>query len=100
MKSIFSNRIVIGAVMLGATAFAAAMINYHLTNTYKFGAAPGDREYFDYITFDPDSRRLYLTHGSEVLVVNADTGEEAGNISGLKRSHGVAVVPEVGRGFI
>jgi hypothetical protein len=67
-----------------------------LTNTYKFGAAPGDREYFDYITFDPDWRRLYLTHGSEVLVANADTGDEVGKISGPKVSHSVAVVPEVG----
>jgi DNA-binding beta-propeller fold protein YncE len=100
MKSMLGNRIVIGAVMLVATAFAAITISYHLTNTYKFGAAPGDREYFDYITFDSDSRRLYLTHGSEVLVVNADTGDEVGKISGLKVSHGVAVVPEMGRGFI
>lgn len=93
MKSLFSNRILIGAVMLGTTTFAATTINYRLLNTYKFGAAPGDREYFDYITFDADSRRLYLTHGSEVLVVNADTGVEVGKISGLKVSHGVAVVP-------
>ena len=100
IKSIFSNRIVIATVTLGATAFAAATITYRLTNTYKFGAAPGDREYFDYITFDSDSRRLYLTHGSEVLVVNADTGEEVGKIPGLKVSHGVAIVPEVGLGFI
>jgi hypothetical protein len=100
MKSIFYNRIMLGALMFGVTAFAATTVNYHLANTYKFGAAPGDREYFDYITFDPDSRRLYLSHGSEVLVVNADTGEEEGKISGLKQSHGVAVVPEVGRGFI
>jgi DNA-binding beta-propeller fold protein YncE len=100
MKSIFCNRIIIGAMMIGVTAFAATRINYHLANTYKFGAAPGDREYFDYITFDPDSRRLYLSHGSEVLVVNADTGAEEGKISGLKVSHGVAVVPELGRGFI
>jgi len=100
MKSIFCNRIMLGALMLGVTAFAATTVNYHLANTYKFGAAPGDCEYFDYITFDPDSRRLYLSHGSEVLVVNADTGEEEGKISGLKQSHGVAVVPEVGRGFI
>jgi DNA-binding beta-propeller fold protein YncE len=32
--------------------------------------------------------------------VNADTGKEEGKISGLKRSHGVAVVPDLGRGFI
>ena len=100
MKSIFCNRILIVALLVGVTAFAATPINYHLANTYKFGAAPGDREYFDYMTFDPDSRRLYLSHGSEVLVVNADTGEEEGKISGLKLSHGVAMVPEVGRGFI
>jgi len=85
---------------LGVTAFGATPISYHLANTYKFGAAPGDREYFDYITFDPDSRRLYLSHGTEVLVVNADTGAEEGKISGLKQSHGVAVVPEAGRGFV
>jgi len=103
MKSI--SRLALGAtmlatIMLAMTALAATPINYHLANTYKFGAAPGDREYFDYITFDPDSRRLYLSHGSEVLVVNADTGKEEGKISGLKQSHGVAVVPEAGRGFI
>jgi hypothetical protein len=110
MKSTFCNRVILrrmtlGAamlivMMLGATAFGATPVSYHLANTYKFGAAPGNREYFDYITFDPDSRRLYLSHGSEVLVVNADTGAEEGKISGLKQSHGVAVVPEAGRGFI
>jgi hypothetical protein len=71
MKSTFCNRILIVALLVGVTAFAATTITYHLANTYKFGAAPGDREYFDYITFDPDSRRLYVSHGSEVLVVNA-----------------------------
>ena len=64
----------IAAALLAASAFAATTINYQLVNTYKFGAAPGGREYFDYITFDPGARRLYLTHGTEVVVVNADTG--------------------------
>jgi DNA-binding beta-propeller fold protein YncE len=100
MKSILWKRIMIGATLFGVTAVGATTINYRLANTYKFGAAPGDREYFDYITFDPDSRRLYLSHRSEVLVVNADTGEEEGKIAGLQLSHGVALVPEVGRGFI
>ena len=43
MKSMLGNRIVIGAVMLVAPAFAAITLSYHLTNTYKFSAAPGDR---------------------------------------------------------
>jgi len=57
-------------------------------------------EYFDYITLDSESRRVYLSHGTEVFVVNADTGKEEGEIPGLKRSHGVASVPDLGRGFI
>ena len=100
MEPTFRSRIVIATALLVVGAFAATTINYHLTNTYKFGAAPGGREYFDYITFDSGSRRLYLSHGTEILVVNADTGKEEGKISGLQLSHGVAVVPELGRGFI
>ena len=100
MKTKFWNRVVILAGMLGMTAISATTIEYHLTNTYKFAAASGGREYFDYISFDPESRRLYLSHGSEVVVVNADSGKEEGKITGLKQSHGVAVVAEVGRGFI
>ena len=94
------SRIMTAATLLAVTCLAASAVNYHLANTYSFGAAPGAREYFDYITFDPGSRRLYLSHGTEVLVVNADTGKEEGKISGLKLSHGVAIVPDLGRGFI
>jgi len=100
MKSKSCNRILISAALLAVSAFADTTMNYHLANSYKFGAAAGGGEYFDYMTLDPESRRLYLSHGTEVLVVNADTGKEEGKISGLKRSHGVAVVPDFGRGFI
>ena len=99
MESQF-QRSIVTTVLLSLTVFGSPNLIYHLVNNYRFGAAPGGREYFDYITFDPESRRLYLSHGTEVLVVNADTGNEEGKISGLKLSHGVAIVPEVGRGFI
>ena len=79
---------------------AADSPNYHLIKTYKFGAAPGGKEYFDYITIDSAARRVYLSHGTEVLVMNADTGALEGKIEGFKRMHGIALVPEVGRGFI
>src|ERR1019366_3848675 len=73
---------------------------YHLLKKIPFGAAPGGSEYFDYINFDAAARRVYLSHGTEFIVVNADKGDTIGTIDGLKRSHGVAVVPEVNRGFI
>jgi DNA-binding beta-propeller fold protein YncE len=103
MNSPIRNRVklVIGSLLLGVfTASGATTVAYHLANTYKFGAAPGGREYFDYITVDPASRRIYLSHGTEVLVVNADTGTLEGKISGLKLSHGVALVPGLNHGFI
>ena len=74
--------------------------DYHLLKKIPLDAAAGGREYFDYITFDPDARRIYLSHGTEVKVVDADSWEVVGNITGLRRCHGVALVKEVGKGFI
>ena len=74
---------------------------YHLLKKYTFGPAEGsNREYFDYITVDSSARRVYLSHGTEVKVIDADTGSVIGNISGLKQVHGVALAGEFGRGFI
>jgi YVTN family beta-propeller protein len=73
---------------------------YHLLKKISFPAAEGGGEYFDYITFDPVARRIYLSHGTEVLVVEAGTGTLAGKITGLKRCHGVLLVSDLGRGFI
>ncbi|HKV04833.1 MAG TPA: hypothetical protein VJO53_06975 [Candidatus Acidoferrales bacterium] len=74
---------------------------YHLVKKYTFGPAAGStREYFDYITVDSAARRVYLSHGTEVKVVDADTGAVIGNIAGLKLVHGVALADKFGRGFI
>jgi YVTN family beta-propeller protein len=62
------------------------------------GAAPGGGEYFDYLMADSDARRVYVSHGTEVKVVDADTGELVGTITGLKKCHGIAVAS--GKGFI
>ena len=51
----------IATALLALSAFAATAVNYHLANTYKFGAAPGGKEYFDYITFDPGSRTCWIS---------------------------------------
>lgn len=74
---------------------------YHLLAKYGFGPAEGStREYFDYIYVDSAARRVYLAHGTEVKVIDADNGNLIGNITGLKLDHGIAVAPEFNRGFI
>ena len=98
------GRLAVGMAFVLLCCFAlafAATGGYHLLNKYPFGAAEGStREYFDYITVDSSARRVYLSHGTEIKVIDADNGSLIGNITGLKQDHGVAIASEFGRGFI
>jgi DNA-binding beta-propeller fold protein YncE len=74
---------------------------YHLIKTVPLSPAPGTREYFDYITVDAEARRVYVSHGTEVAVMNADDDSVVGKIQGgLKLCHGVAIVKSLGKGYI
>lgn len=92
----------LAALLLAGLASARpADSGYHLLKTYPFGAAEGSTtEYFDYINVDSASRRVYLSRGTAVQVIDADSGAPIASISGFKRQHGVALAPEFGRGFI
>jgi outer membrane protein assembly factor BamB len=87
-------------LVLGGYVLASPPSGYHLLKKIPFGAAPGSIEYFDYITFDAATRRVYLSHGTEVKVVDADSASVIGTISDLKRCHGIVVLNDLGRGFI
>jgi DNA-binding beta-propeller fold protein YncE len=104
MKSYGIGRLAMGAlpILLGACSLLMAATNsYHLLRKYSFGPAEGStREYFDYITVDSATRRVYLSHGTEIKVIDTDSGALITNITGLKQVHGVAVAGEFGRGFI
>jgi DNA-binding beta-propeller fold protein YncE len=105
MKEIKFGRIaslaLVLVMVLGSLSLLMAASPYHLLKRYNFGAAEGStREYFDYIAVDSAARRVYVSHGTEIKVLDADSGELIGNITGLKQDHGVAVASEFGRGFI
>jgi DNA-binding beta-propeller fold protein YncE len=53
---------------------------------------------FDYLTVDSTARRLYVTHGTEIVVVDLGTNTVVGRIAGTPRVHGIAIGPD-GRGF-
>ena len=109
MKSEFGvTRLIGGVAVILFAAFAlgafgvgmGATGGYHLLKKYSFGAAEGStREYFDYITVDSLARRVYISHGTEIKVLNADDGTVIGNITGLKQDHGVAIAEDLGRGY-
>ena len=73
---------------------------YHLIKRYDIGGGDGKTEYWDYITFDETSGRLYLSHNTEITVVDAASGRVVGTVSDVKRGHGIALVTDLGRGYI
>lgn len=91
----------VSMVLLAAVALAGAPAgSYHLLKKVPLGAAPGGGEYFDYLTADSDARRIYVSHGTEVVVVDADSGAKVGSIGGLQRCHGIVLIHDLGKGFI
>jgi DNA-binding beta-propeller fold protein YncE len=90
-------------LLLGAYALTvSAAGSYHLVKKVPLAAAPGGGEYFDYIFVDSDARRVYVSHGTEVVVLNADDYSSVATISDprFKRIHGVALVKPLNKGFI
>lgn len=54
---------------------------------------------FDYVTLDSSARRLYLSHGTQVDVLDADSGKVVGTIPDTPGVHGVAIAAEFKHGF-
>jgi DNA-binding beta-propeller fold protein YncE len=54
---------------------------------------------FDYLTIDSTARRLYLSHGTQVDVVDADSGKFVGTIPDTPGVHGIAIAAEFKHGF-
>jgi YVTN family beta-propeller protein len=82
------------AVLLASTAFAA--INYQ---TLKKVAVPGTG-HWDYLTVDAEARRVYISHSTQVDVLDADSFAVVGTIPNTPGVHGIAIAPEEGRGYI
>jgi YVTN family beta-propeller protein len=54
---------------------------------------------FDYLNVEPAAHRLYLTHGTEVVVIDTASNSVVGRIPAGPRVHGIAIAPGR-RGFI
>jgi DNA-binding beta-propeller fold protein YncE len=84
------------AFTLLAAVPAFAQKQYKVVNTVKLGGEGG----WDYLYYDKDGQRLFITRGSHVMVVDAKTLKVTGDIPDLSGIHGVALAPELGRGFV
>jgi DNA-binding beta-propeller fold protein YncE len=74
---------------------ASAGSGYHLLKKIPLGGEGG----WDYLTFDPDSRRLYISRATHVIVIDPASGKVVGDIPDTAGVHGIALAPKLGRGF-
>jgi len=89
-------RRVLAAILLAATGVLAAGTGYHILKEIKIGGEGG----WDYLTMDSAARRLYVSHTTHVVVVDPDAGKVVGDIPDTPGVHGIAIAPELNRGFI
>ena len=79
-----------------ATCSHAADPGYRLVKRLKVGGEGG----WDYLTVDSAARRLYISRSTHVMVIDLDTEKVVGDIPNTPGVHGIAVAPELNRGFI
>ncbi len=53
---------------------------------------------WDYLSVDPTAHRLYVSHGTEVVVIDLKNNQVVGEITNTPGVHGVAIAPELGLG--
>jgi DNA-binding beta-propeller fold protein YncE len=75
---------------------AFAQSGYHQIKKISIGGEGG----WDYLIADATGGRVYVSHGTEVDVVDSKKGEVVGKIAGLHGVHGIALAAEFNRGFI
>jgi DNA-binding beta-propeller fold protein YncE len=54
---------------------------------------------WDYLTIDPEARRIYVSRSTHVMVLDEDSGKVVGDIPDTPGVHGIVIVRELGRGF-
>src|SRR3982751_4767008 len=86
--------VVFAAAISGAIALAAT--GYHVVGDIQIGGEGG----WDYLTVDSAARRLYVSHGTHVVVADLDSGKVVGDIPDTPGVHGIALAPELNKGFV
>jgi len=82
--------------LLSTACLAQASDEYRILKSIPIAGDYG----WDYMALDEGSRRLYVSHDREVVVLDADSGAVVGLIQNTRGVHGIAIVPGLKRGFI
>ena len=80
----------------GSQASTATPEAYRKVAEIQIGGEGG----WDYLSVDAAARRLYVSHATKVVVVDIDKNAVVGEIAPTPGVHGVALAPDLGRGFV
>jgi DNA-binding beta-propeller fold protein YncE len=83
-------------VLLFTCVPARGQTAWEIVKTFPIGGPGG----WDYFTVDSQTHRLFVPRSTHTMVIDAESGKTIADIPGQKTAHGVAIVPQVGRGFI
>lgn len=81
--------------MVWPVALCAQKDPYHLAKTFHIASAGG----WDYIAVGPGNNRLYVSHGTQVNILDETTGDSIGVIPNTTGVHGIAFVPSLNKGY-
>jgi len=84
---------ILACVVMAATLNAADV--YHQVKEIAIGGEGG----WDYLLVDSAAHRLYVSHATKIVVADTETGKIVGEILDLPGVHGIAIAPDLGRGF-
>jgi len=94
------SRQLIGAIALGISGIVTASLHgadgpYHKLKEIPVGGAAS----WDYLSVDEAARRLYVSHGTEVVVIDIDRDAVVGTITNTPGVHGLAPAPDLQKGY-
>ena len=86
----------LASIVLGSGLTATAQTgSYPVVKTFRIQSGGG----WDYLAINPASNYLYVSHSTQVNILDKTTGDSVGVISGTEGVHGIAFVPGLKKGY-
>lgn len=89
------RKLAVLVTLLGASVLHAADTSYQIIKEIPIGGEGG----WDYVIVDSSAHRVYVSHATKIVVADTETGRVIGEIVDTPGVHGIALAPELGRGF-
>src|SRR3954463_7288739 len=90
------KRLLLAALLVTVvTAPAWSAPAYKITKSVLLGAPDG----WDYVFYEPTQHRVYVAHGSEITIVDGQSGEIVGRVQDIQGVNGVTAIPALGKGY-